>query len=113
MVIFFSEPSDTGIIPPQFRKSFHGTTATTATSPTMTNSNVPAVHQSLPPMTPHTNVANNSNSNSNESSPGDGKKAPHQWSSNPVEEWAKEQVCSLFTFQGNAVRLVTFVYNFT
>merc|ERR1719273_1359327 len=59
------EPTDTGIIPPQFRKAHQ-------VSPQQQNINVASNHQ------PETN--------------GD-KKQPHQWSSSPVEEWAKEQVC--------------------
>lgn len=64
----FSEPTDTGIIPPQFRKAHQ-------VSPQQQNINAASNHQ------PETN--------------GD-KKQPHQWSSSPVEEWAKEQVRNLF-----------------
>lgn len=60
---FVAEPTDTGIIPPQFRKPHQ-------VSPQQ-NNNAASNHQ------PETN--------------GD-KKQPHQWSSSPVEEWAKEQV---------------------
>merc|ERR1711953_1182211 len=60
-----TKPTDTGIIPPQFRKAHQ-------VSPQQQSINVASNHQ------PETN--------------GD-KKQPHQWSSSPVEEWAKEQVC--------------------
>merc|ERR1711953_353220 len=59
------EPTDTGIIPPQFRKAHQ-------VSPQQQSINAASNHQ------PETN--------------GD-KKQPHQWSSSPVQEWAKEQVC--------------------
>ena len=62
--IFFPEPTDAGIIPPQFRKPHH----------VPSNSNTAANHIPV-----ETNSAPE-------------KKQPHQWSSNPVEEWAKEQV---------------------
>ena len=61
---FVAEPTDTGIIPPQFRKAHQ-------VSPQQQSINAAPNHQ------PETN--------------GD-KKQPHQWSSSPVEEWAKEQV---------------------
>ena len=64
----FSEPTDTGIIPPQFRKAHQ-------VSPQQQSINAASNHQ------PETN--------------GD-KKQPHQWSSSPVEEWAKEQVRNIF-----------------
>ena len=67
-----SEPTDTGIIPPEYRTSFHTTSLTQASSTSANNT-----QSSLQPI-------------SNENSTGD-KKA-HQWSTNPVEEWAKEQV---------------------
>ena len=60
----FPEPTDAGIIPPQFRKPHH----------VPSNSNTAANHIPV-----ETNSAPE-------------KKQPHQWSSNPVEEWAKEQV---------------------
>jgi hypothetical protein len=61
---YFPEPTDAGIIPPQFRKPHH----------------VPSV----------SNTAANHIPVETNSAPE--KKMPHQWSSNPVEEWAKEQV---------------------
>ena len=64
IIIFFPEPTDAGIIPPQFRKPHH----------VPSNSNTAANHIPV------------------ESNSAPEKKQPHQWSSNPVEEWAKEQV---------------------
>ena len=66
------EPTDTGIIPPEYRTSFHTSNMTQASSTAVNNA-----QSSL-------------QSNSNENATGD--KKVHQWSTNPVEEWAKEQV---------------------
>ena len=79
------EPTDTGIIPPEYRTSFHTTSLTQASSIAANNA-----HSSL-------------QSTSNENSTVD--KKVHQWSTNPVEEWAKEQVIfrhenSYFNFFG-------------
>lgn len=71
------EPSDAGIIPPQFRKPHQ-------------------LHQPLP------NVNHNSE-------PNEPKKQPHQWSSNPVEEWAKEQVCQWLLAQGMEAYITLFM----
>ena len=62
---FITEPTVAGIIPPQFRKP----------------QQVPNVPSS---------AANHTPLETNNAAPE--KKQPHQWSSNPVEEWAKEQV---------------------
>ena len=64
IIFFFPEPTDAGIIPPQFRKPHH----VPSVSNTAAN-HIPVEPNSAPE-----------------------KKQPHQWSSNPVEEWAKEQV---------------------
>ena len=63
-IVFVTEPTDAGIIPPQFRKP-----------------------QQVPNMP---SAANHTTLETNNAAPE--KKQPHQWSSNPVEEWAKEQV---------------------
>jgi len=68
-----SKPTDTGIIPPEYRTAFHTASLNQASS---TTSN--SVQHSLQSI-------NSENST--------GEKKPHQWSTNPVEEWAKEQVC--------------------
>jgi len=60
--LFFTEPTDAGIIPPQFRKPHQIPNVSTAAN--------------------HAPIETNND-----------KKQPHQWSSSPVEEWAKEQVC--------------------
>ena len=70
----FAEPTDAGIIPPQFRK------------PSIQGQNNPVV----PPTPMMTSTA--SNHSSSPESQSTEKRLPHQWSSNPVEEWAKEQV---------------------
>merc|ERR1712129_495697 len=66
------EPTDAGIIPPQFRKPHH----VPSVSNTAAN-HIPVEPNSAPE-----------------------KKQPHQWSSNPVEEWAKEQVCQWLLCHG-------------
>merc|ERR1711981_218727 len=63
-----------GIIPPEYRTSFHSQNSNQACSPNL--------HQAQSSLQP----SNNSDSAS-------GDKKLHQWSTNPVEEWAKEQVC--------------------
>ena len=70
----FTEPTDAGIIPPQFRK------------PSIQGQNNPVV-----PATPMMTSTASNHSSSPESQSTE-KRLPHQWSSNPVEEWAKEQV---------------------
>merc|ERR1711941_228116 len=64
--------TDAGIIPPQFRK------------PSLQNSSVVSSSSVTSPSSNHASDLANSNNE---------KRLPHQWSSNPVEEWAKEQVC--------------------
>ena len=59
-LLFFTEPTDAGIIPPQFRKPHQIPNVSTAAN--------------------HAPLETNND------------KKPHQWSSSPVEEWAKEQV---------------------
>merc|ERR1712226_842467 len=63
-----------GIIPPEYRTSFHGQGSIQPTSSTVTHAQTTL-----------------QSSNINESNTID--KKIHQWSTNPVEEWAKEQVC--------------------
>merc|ERR1711981_237579 len=63
-----------GIIPPEYRTSFHSQSSNQACS-----TNLNQAQSSLQP------------SNISDSASGD--KKLHQWSTNPVEEWAKEQVC--------------------
>merc|ERR1712156_493557 len=57
---------------PQFRK------------PSLQNSSVVSSSSVTSPSSNHASDLANSNNE---------KRLPHQWSSNPVEEWAKEQVC--------------------
>jgi len=66
-----NKPTDAGIIPPQFRK------------PSLQNSSVVSSSVTSPSSNHASDLANSNNE----------KRLPHQWSSNPVEEWAKEQVC--------------------
>merc|ERR1712038_420816 len=56
---------------PQFRK------------PSLQNSSVVSSSVTSPSSNHASDLANSNNE----------KRLPHQWSSNPVEEWAKEQVC--------------------
>lgn len=60
-VFIFTEPTDAGIIPPQYRK---------------------------PHLLPNNHAPTEMSTSNGDSE----KKQPHQWPSNPVEEWAKEQV---------------------
>jgi len=68
---YVPEPTDAGIIPPEYR-TFAGP-----------NNQVSSTSLSQP----HSSLQSSNNSESSVSD----KKA-HQWSTNPVEEWAKEQV---------------------
>jgi len=68
------EPTDAGIIPPEYRTSFHGQGSIQVTSTMVTQ-------------------AQSSLQSSNISDSSTSDKKLHQWSTNPVEEWAKEQVC--------------------
>ena len=70
---YILEPTDAGIIPPEYRTSFHGQGSNQASSVTVTQ-------------------AQNSLQCSTITEPSTGDKKLHQWSTNPVEEWAKEQV---------------------
>ena len=67
------EPTDAGIIPPEYRTSFHSQGPSQASSVTVTQ-------------------AQSSLQCSTINDPSTGDKKLHQWSTNPVEEWAKEQV---------------------
>ncbi|CAB4064736.1 PPP1R9 [Lepeophtheirus salmonis] len=99
------EPTDMGIIPPEFRNSpssnsYQNTTATTNNNSNSSSSGLPHHHHpSSPPRILQegsssvagpehlnkTSSKNSSNNNNNANS--------QAWSANPVEEWAKEQVC--------------------
>ena len=70
---YVSEPTDAGIIPPEYRTSFPGPIINQVSSTSLSQ--------------PHSSLQSINNSESSASD----KKA-HQWSTNPVEEWAKEQV---------------------
>ena len=75
------EPTDAGIIPPEYRTSFHGQGANSqASSLTSTHG---FQHSSL----------QGSSTNESFSGTNHNDKKLHQWSTNPVEEWAKEQIC--------------------
>ena len=79
LTYFFIEPTDAGIIPPQFRK------------PSLPiNPSVVAQSSLASPLSNHALASELANSNNE-------KRLPHQWSSNPVEEWAKEQVRIFFS----------------
>ncbi|XP_071744721.1 uncharacterized protein [Lepeophtheirus salmonis] len=100
-----NEPTDMGIIPPEFRNSpssnsYQNTTATTNNNSNSSSSGLPHHHHpSSPPRILQegsssvagpehlnkTSSKNSSNNNNNANS--------QAWSANPVEEWAKEQVC--------------------
>ena len=71
---YVSEPTDAGIIPPEYRTSFPGATINQASSTSVSQ------------------LQNSLQSINSESLSSD--KKSHQWSTNPVEEWAKEQVCN-------------------
>merc|ERR1712088_951710 len=64
-----------GIIPPEYRTSFPG--------------QIPSQGPSVPSNHVHNSLQLSNNIGESSSS----DKKLHQWSTNPVEEWAKEQVC--------------------
>ena len=66
LFLTFVEPSDAGIIPPEYRRSFQGAQAGSRPQP---------------------NLPDDSPSQAQSS-----EKKGHQFSQSPVEEWAKEQV---------------------
>merc|ERR1712020_563739 len=68
------EPTDAGIIPPEYRTSFPG--------------QIPSQGPSVPSNHVHNSLQLSNNIGEISSS----DKKLHQWSTNPVEEWAKEQV---------------------
>ena len=101
----FSEPSDTGIIPPEYRTpSFppppHQTSSSSSAAAAVAASLQQQQQQQLLLSQQQQQLQQQQlhhhqqqlNSDSNGSSPRTGEKKPHQWSTNPVEEWAKEQV---------------------
>ena len=85
---FVSEPSDAGIIPPQFRKP---------------QQQPPLQQQQPQSLLASTSSVNHAPVETNNSTASD-KKQPHQWSSNPVEEWAKEQVTYCFVPQIQVIK---------
>eukprot|EP00096_Caligus_rogercresseyi_P014887 TRINITY_DN735_c0_g1_i8.p1 TRINITY_DN735_c0_g1~~TRINITY_DN735_c0_g1_i8.p1 ORF type:complete len:291 (+),score=74.59 TRINITY_DN735_c0_g1_i8:178-1050(+) len=76
------EPTDMGIIPPEFRNA-------TAVSSSVPQSNAAASTTSSPPSRspPEQQLQQPSETSSSKNG------ANQAWSANPVEEWAKEQVC--------------------
>merc|ERR1719295_1346412 len=84
------EPSDAGIIPPEYRTSFQPTNTTTTSA--MTSQSVMMTSQQQPTSSPPSRVPGSAGAQQ-EKNPAMPVKQPHQFSSNPVDEWAKEQVC--------------------
>ena len=85
----FAEPSDAGIIPPEYRTSFQPTNTTTTSA--MTSQSVMMTSQQST-SSPPSRVPPGTAGGQQEKNPAMPVKQPHQFSSNPVEEWAKEQV---------------------
>ena len=69
VVILVIEPSDAGVLPPEYRNPYGASSSAAAAQ---------MIHQ-------------HQQQQQHESPPHE-QKQPHQWSTNPVEEWAKEQV---------------------
>ena len=78
----FPEPTDAGIIPPEYRRSFQGASG-------LSRPQLP-----VQPQLPASTEESLSSASSVSQSPPD--KKFHQFSASPVEEWAKEQVGSKF-----------------
>jgi len=98
------EPTDAGIIPPEYRTSFRGvhhnsTAASVAASgaaAAATASSSSQQHQAASDTSPSSKKTPASAAapvSGGDSSRATGNNAGHQYSPNPVEEWAKEQVC--------------------
>lgn len=70
-----TEPTDAGILPPEYRNPYGGQSSSQAAQ---------MIHQ-------HQQQQQQMHQDNSQIG-GTDKKQPHQWSTNPVEEWAKEQV---------------------
>ena len=67
-----AEPTDAGVIPPEYKTSFANNSSSSLESSPASQQHM---RQDVPPPRPT-------------------EKKPHEWTTNPVEEWAKEQVDS-------------------
>ena len=94
LLSWFAEPSDAGIIPPEYRTSFQPTNTTTTSA--MTSQSVMMTSQQSTSSSPPSRVPPGTAGGQQEKNPAMPVKQPHQFSSNPVEEWAKEQVKALY-----------------
>merc|ERR1712062_152183 len=86
-----SKPTDAGIIPPEYRTSFPG--------------QIPSQEPSVPSSHVHNSLQLSNNIGESSSS----DKKLHQWSTNPVEEWAKEQVCQWLLALGTESYITLFM----